>query len=354
MIVSRAGAAQTISSITLDGQQEASMTLNDLNSSTRIPSRALGNSLLALLLLTGSTQAQNPCSPNGSSAPHLSLRPDGAGGINLVLQDGPGGAQAFLMGIDPGGGGASPTRPLLPACAGLVEGDLMQTITLDAMGAFTLPLGPTSIGLDRPELSALCIPVGGTLVDSVVSNRVAFEAHTGDASTQYGSVVISEFMKDPAVVSDAHGEWIELINLTSQPIDIEGWILMDDGSDETYLDNGGSGIVILPQAHFVVGRDVDMSTNGGVVVDHQISGFTLSNGDDEIVIWSTNGVLIDELRYDDGVSWPDDAGDALSLDPNKLQQYFNDDGAAWCSATTPIVSGGSDMGSPGVLNPNCP
>ena len=58
-----------------------------------------------------------------------------------------------------------------------------------------------------------------------------------------GTVVITEFMKDPVRVADSFGEWIELLNTTASPIDIDGWTLTDDGSDLHVIDNGGALVI---------------------------------------------------------------------------------------------------------------
>ena len=307
-----------------------------------------------LLGLAPRAGALGTCAPPGVAPPQLSIRPDGSGGLELLLRNGPSGAEAFIMGVDSGIGTATPARPLLPACAGQVRGELLQTLTLDGSGGFLIPLGPSGIAADRPELSVLCLPVGGSLLDSVVSNSVRFEPRSGDTSFQSGRVVVNEFMKDPTAVGDTHGEWIELLNLESAPVDVEGWSLSDDGSDSTWLDNGGAGLFIPAQGMLVLGRDPDPTTNGGVNIDHVITGMTLSNGDDEILLWTPNGVQSDAVRYDDGVNWPDDAGMAVALDPNHINWLLNDVGSFWCSSATPLVSGGPDTGTPGGANDTCP
>ena len=43
-------------------------------------------------------------------------------------------------------------------------------------------------------------------------------------------VVITELMINPETVDDGDGEWIELTNLESEPVDLQGWILRDQGA----------------------------------------------------------------------------------------------------------------------------
>ncbi|MCK5798252.1 MAG: lamin tail domain-containing protein, partial [Deltaproteobacteria bacterium] len=46
-----------------------------------------------------------------------------------------------------------------------------------------------------------------------------------------GKVVISELMVDPLAIHDDKGEWIELFNTENQPIDLKGWTVLDEDSD---------------------------------------------------------------------------------------------------------------------------
>ena len=58
-----------------------------------------------------------------------------------------------------------------------------------------------------------------------------------------GTLVVSEFMANPAAVSDTAGEWLELFNNTINPIDVNGLSLADNGSDLHVIDNGGPLLV---------------------------------------------------------------------------------------------------------------
>ena len=66
-----------------------------------------------------------------------------------------------------------------------------------------------------------------------------------EASTPYGNgdlgtpgaandcaieIVINEIMQNPSAVSDSNGEWFELHNPTAGAVDIDGWTVMDNGS----------------------------------------------------------------------------------------------------------------------------
>lgn len=167
-----------------------------------------------------------------------------------------------------------------------------------------------------------------------------------------GDVVICEIMKDPTFVSDSAGEWFEVRNRTTQPIDMEGWTITDAGSNSHVIHGTGSGVWILPRQYFVFGINADPNLNGGIQVHYKYSSFTLSNGADEIRLSDAAGNLVDVVSYDDGIFWPDEPGKSLNLSRSQVDSLLNDDGGNWCPALTPIL-GSFDFGTPRVANNNC-
>jgi len=166
-----------------------------------------------------------------------------------------------------------------------------------------------------------------------------------------GDVIVTEFMKDPSAVGDGAGEWVELTNTLPWRVNLERLIVADAGSDWFPVLNGGAGIWIGPYATFVLGNNADPATNGGVQVDYEYSGFTLSNADDEILLTTRSGVLVDGVVYDDGILWPDTPGASISLDPSAYDELANDDPANWCEGTSALPGG--DLGTPGAMNDAC-
>lgn len=167
-------------------------------------------------------------------------------------------------------------------------------------------------------------------------------------------VVITEFMKDPAHVGDTQGEWVEIYNPMPWRLNIEGWTIGDDSGPQHTIANGGLGVYVRPGEYFVLGRNADLALNGGVDVDYVYTSFTLGNGADQIVLTRRNGFIADRVAYDDGVTWPDQSGQSISLDPVWLDATANDDGANWCHGTTAIGNGNQDTGTPGAANDPCP
>ena len=162
-----------------------------------------------------------------------------------------------------------------------------------------------------------------------------------------GSIIVTEFMADPSAVSDTAGEWFEVYNPGDVSVDMNGWTIRDHGSN-SHVINNGRPLVIQPQMYIVLGRNSDESTNGGITLGYQYSGFTLGNSDDEIELVDASGTVIDTVVYSgDWVS----AGASTSLNPDSLDTVANDSQANWCTATTTLPSG--DKGTPGSSNDTC-
>ena len=193
---------------------------------------------------------------------------------------------------------------------------------------------------------------GGARAERAVS-RVLPLARILAANYAGPPAVITEFMKDPTDVSDSHGEWVEITNLQPWRLNLEGWVLSDDGSNATILGGGASVLRCGPGESIVVGGDADPLTNGGVPVLGEWTGFTLTNSSDEIILSTPDGVVVDRVEYDDGVLWPDTAGRSISLDPSAYDVTANNDPSNWCHSQTPWIGGGSDTGTPGLPNEAC-
>ncbi len=163
-----------------------------------------------------------------------------------------------------------------------------------------------------------------------------------------GDLVITELMPDPTAVSDSNGEWFELYNNTADEVNLDGLELTDNGSNSTTL---SGEILVAGGSYAVICTNEDSTTNGGVTCDAEWPTFTLSNGDDEVIL-SYSGTEFDRVEYDDGVTFiATPTGASLSLTDGVLDATSNDDGASWCEATSSYGDG--DLGTPGSGNDAC-
>ena len=114
-----------------------------------------------------------------------------------------------------------------------------------------------------------------------------------------GDVVINEIMKDPSAVGDGDGEYFEIYNTTASPIDLTGWTITDNDFDSHTI----SGAPNVPAGgYYILGINANSGTNGGITVDYEYSGITLSNGDDEVILTDAGGNEIDRVEYTDAAS----------------------------------------------------
>jgi len=169
-----------------------------------------------------------------------------------------------------------------------------------------------------------------TLVLCLCSLQVA-------AAVMPGTLVISEFMANPAAVSDTAGEWLELFNTTVNPIDINGLTLADNGSDLHVIDHGGP-LLVASGDYLLLARGGDSATNGGLTPDYVYSGFVLGNSTDSIVL-SDGATEIARLEYDSSLVAAGRSAELLAL-PGVLANY----------ALTPasLAYGDGDIGTPGA------
>jgi hypothetical protein len=170
------------------------------------------------------------------------------------------------------------------------------------------------------------------------------------SAAQPGDVVINEILQNPAAVSDTLGEWIELFNTTDRAIDLNGWILRDDGTDSHRIQHGGP-LLLPPGGFLILGRNADPATNGGVPVAYPYAGFLLANTADEVILLDGAGTEIDRVAYDGGAAFPNPDGASMALLSPDLDNSL---GHTWFVSASPWPGSAGDLGSPGNANPPPP
>lgn len=168
---------------------------------------------------------------------------------------------------------------------------------------------------------------------------------------QVGDLVFSEMMINPSVVADEVGEWVELYNTASYPIDLQGYKFHDNDFDE-YIIEGS--IVAGGGSYTVLCADMNPVANGGVTCDgpfkrKSADALALGNGTDEVILSRPDGVIIDAVFYTS--DWFTKAV-AIGLDPRYLSADNNDTAANWCDQTT-VTTAGGEPGTPGRENDPC-
>lgn len=164
------------------------------------------------------------------------------------------------------------------------------------------------------------------------TGETAGESAVGDPPT----ILVAELMKDPDVVADDVGEWIELVNAGAAQVDLQGLRVVPADGDGFSID---ASLPVDAGDRVVLGVNADLATNGGVPLDYaySVEAFKMSNEGGTVTLrWGDA-----DLDTVDWTTLPDEKGHAVARD---------DDGA-WCAATTPYGAG--DFGTPGEANPTC-
>ncbi len=282
--------------------------------------------------------------PLARGAVHLQAGPDSLGVRLVGRTDAAAGSivqvVAFDGGEDPETCGLSALRRARPA----------GRVQAGPLGGFTFPVPSDAFG-SAASLAVIWVGAGGQQGMAWTALPVQDPAIPLAAPPPRRALVVTEFMKDPAAVTDTRGEWFEVFNLSPVALDLDGWTLRDDGTNSTVLVAPGGAGVVPPGGFLVLGRNADPGLNGGVAIDIVYSGFTLANGADEIVLEAPGGFEIDRVDYGDGPLWPDDRGRSASLTAGAWGNDLALRPGSWCSSVS--VMPGGDRGTPGALNDPC-
>jgi DNA/RNA endonuclease G (NUC1) len=160
-----------------------------------------------------------------------------------------------------------------------------------------------------------------------------------------GNVVINEILPNPAVVLDADGEWFEVINRGTTPVDLAGWTIASQGDASHVI---ASSVVIPAGGLAVLGRNGNTATNGGVTIQYVYAGATtlnIANGSDWLALRDGTGATVDSVVW---TSTPNGSSRAL-IDP--ASDNVNMNGSAWLTCSAPFGAG--DQGTPGTANSGC-
>ncbi len=179
-----------------------------------------------------------------------------------------------------------------------------------------------------------------------------------------GDIVITEIMYNPdgpTLGIDDQFEWIELCNTGTVPLQLYG-MMLSDGGNQLFLES----YTLDPMFRVVVAADELSFTEAyGTsipIVPWDGVWTKLSNSSDTVLLYSSNGEVLDELVYSD--TWGLAAGDTTrseadgrgsSLEKINLQGANTEDNWApsidWaCPGTDPETGDPVCWGTPGGVN----
>jgi hypothetical protein len=125
-----------------------------------------------------------------------------------------------------------------------------------------------------------------------------------------GAVRINEVMYDPP---PGYPEWVELVNVTHETIDLRGWRIGNHSPSSRYRIVGGEA-TLPPFGFIVIARDTTTVRQAFCAVGRliQVAGLSTyywSNGGDAVVLLDPRGITVDSVWY--RASWGGNGGSSL-------------------------------------------
>jgi hypothetical protein len=162
-----------------------------------------------------------------------------------------------------------------------------------------------------------------------------------------GSLVLTEYMADPSAVSDATGEWVEVLAL--RDVDLNG-VTLSNGSGSSAVLTSTLCLSLKAGGRAVLARSEDVSLNGGLPSVLGTFAFNLANHS------GTHALrLAVDGRLLDAVTWTAAAvpGVSSQVDPSRSDATRNDLAGSFCPAPVSARYGLGDRGTPGMENRPC-
>ena len=168
-------------------------------------------------------------------------------------------------------------------------------------------------------------------------------ASTPPVGGETSDLVINEIMGEPANAESASwGEWFEVHNRGTTPVDLQGWTIASGGQADHLI---GTSVIVPAGGYAVLGRGADNTRNGGVEIDYNYftgSATIWLDGSDWLVLRDGTGALADS------VEWTSLARGAASGVRDATLPNANVGGSNWGYAT--VQFGAGDYGTPGAPN----
>lgn len=145
-----------------------------------------------------------------------------------------------------------------------------------------------------------------------------------EIAVKAGDVIFTEFMANPAVISDIEGEWLELYNTTNRAINLSD-LIIERGVEQYQLKTGPR--IVAPKGYFVVAR-----SDQALISFHTTADLVLPNSGATLTL-KLNDITLDQQSYPgttSGVSW--------QRDPS----------GNWCKSVFDIDENPGNKGTPGT------
>jgi hypothetical protein len=164
-------------------------------------------------------------------------------------------------------------------------------------------------------------------------------------------IIITEILYDSSEVPDERFEWFEVFNSTDIPINMRTWLLRDQPTSTQDIAVVNDDVIVPPGGFAVFCHTLSAYFNGGVVCDYEYGHLILENTMDELIL-DFDGLVVDEVWYDENNGWPRATTGSLNLDPNSFLLDNNDPGN-WCNSPAGHEIPNGDEATPGAPNVDC-
>ncbi|HST59481.1 MAG TPA: lamin tail domain-containing protein, partial [Longimicrobium sp.] len=158
------------------------------------------------------------------------------------------------------------------------------------------------------------------------------------------TLVINEIMPNPAGVADELGEWFEVHNTGTAPIDLQNYRI---GSNNDAVHVINQSVVVPAGGYAVLARNGDAAVNGGVTANYSYAHqtFNLNNSaTDWLALRNPDGATLDSVSW--GTVSPPNGASRGVIDPAADNLVMS--GTNWSTQTA--VYGLGDKGTPGAAN----
>ena len=183
---------------------------------------------------------------------------------------------------------------------------------------------------------------GTTTIRAVAPNGVYGEATltVGGSGGSGGGVVINEVIPNPNAVTDDVGEWLEVYNWGSAPVDLKGWVIASNNDTPHTI---AVSVVVPAGGYAVLARNGDGAVNGGVTEQYAYgTGVTLANSSDWVALRDGSGATVDSVAWSSVPTGASRGVADASVDNTDMG------GSNWTTQSS--VFGAGDRGTPGARN----
>jgi phosphatidylserine/phosphatidylglycerophosphate/cardiolipin synthase-like enzyme len=174
------------------------------------------------------------------------------------------------------------------------------------------------------------------IVFCIFSGLVLPLLHQPVKSAPSETLLINEVMFHP-IENENTNEWIELYNPTSDPLDVEGWMIADEKETDAILADAenGDGTICIPSGGYALITDKGTTVyetysipNDAVrlsVDDSTLCGYGLNNQQEKIILFDSDGNLVDAVEW--GQDYEEVPGSPFVLvsEGNTLARYKGTD-----------------------------